>query len=346
MAIWYCTREEVKSALDSKETARNNAQIDRSIESSTELIEGLTTRKFYPEIGTRYFNWPSRQQGTSYKLWLDLDLISVSSLVTGGVTIAPSGYNLEPINYGPPYRSVELKLNTASYFGGGSTPQRDIAIAGLWGYRNDESNAGALAAAITTVGAVTANITDSTLVGVGQLIRIDSERLVVTAKNMLTTTQTLLTPMTAKHDSVTVAVTNGAAFSVGEVILLDVEKMLITDIAGNNLAVKRAWDGSVLATHTGSTIYAPRTISIERGVLGTTAATHLISAPILKWKPPTLVKQLAIAESMSSLQQEGSGYARVVGAGDTAREASGKGLLDLREQTRIAHGVRGRVRSS
>src|SRR5690606_22447868 len=58
-APWYTTRETVKAALDYKETARNDAQVDRAIESASRAVEGLLHRRFYPETATRYFDWPN-----------------------------------------------------------------------------------------------------------------------------------------------------------------------------------------------------------------------------------------------------------------------------------------------
>jgi hypothetical protein len=68
---------------------------------------------------------------------------------------------------------------------------------------------------------------------------------------------------------------------------------------------------------------------VIRGTLGTTAATHLISAPVARQAYPSLIRDLAIAESVNQVLQETSGYALVVGEGDTVRPASGAGLAEL-----------------
>lgn len=346
MGVWYATREDVKSALDSKETARNNAQIDRALESASRSVENDLNRRFYPIVATRYFPWPNWQYAWPWRLWLDYDeLISVTALVSGGVTISSSDYFLEPVNTGPPFTSVEIDLGSSSAFNVRDTFQRSIAITGTFGYSADEEPAGALAAAITTTSATTCNVTDSSLIGVGQILKIDSERLVVTAKNMLTTAQTLQTPVNAVLSDVTIAVTTGSSYAVGEVILLDSERMLIVDISGNNLTVKRAWDGSVLASHAGSTIYAARTLTVQRGALGTTAATHLIAAAITKHVVPGLVKDLCIAEAVNQIQQETSGYARTVGSGDSSRLATGGGLDDIRSRAYATYGRKARIRA-
>jgi hypothetical protein len=56
-----------------------------------------------------------------------------------------------------------------------------------------------------------------------------------------------------------------------------------------------------------------------------------------------MINELAIAETITALEQASSGYARVVGAGNNAREATGKGLADLREQVMRMYGRRNRV---
>lgn len=344
--VSYCSREDVKSSLDVKETARANAQIDRLIKAASRSIEALTHRVFFPWTGVRYFDWPNSQYAMTGRLWLNQhELVSVSLMTSSGTVIDSSKYFLEPVNTGPPYSHVDLNLATSAAFAASQTHQRSIAITGVYsGCPVDEIAAGSLAGAIN--GAVTSlNITDSGSVGVGHIIKVDSERMIVRGKTMLTTGQTLQTPLTATNASVTVAVTTGAAYNVDEVILLDSERMLIVDIAGNNLTVKRGWDGSVLATHAGSTIYALRTLNVIRGALGTTAGAHSDAAPITKHLVPGLVEQLAIAETLTALQQEGSAYARVVGSGDAQREASGKGLADLRDQVYSKHGRKIRMRA-
>jgi hypothetical protein len=142
-----------------------------------------------------------------------------------------------------------------------------------------------------------------------------------------------------------VAVTDGTLFAIDEEIVIDAETMLITKIAGNNLVVKRAWDGSVLAAHTAPTadIYAPRTLVVERGAVGTTAATHSTAAAVTCWVPPSLVGRLARAEALVELGVESAGYAGSPGAGQAKRPPQGGTLEDLRCQVRDAHGRKARI---
>ncbi|MGA5116854.1 hypothetical protein [Streptomyces pseudogriseolus] len=332
----------MKSALDFKETARNNGQVDRAIESASRSVEGLCRRRFYPQTTTRHFDWPNEQAARSYRLWLDPNgVITVTSLTSGGVLLDPADYNLRRSDNldEPPYTRIEIDLSTDASFSVGATFQRSIAVTGLFGYRNDETTLGTviedLDAAETGVDVDAAT---SAAVGVGSVLRVDAERMIVTARTQLSTGQTLQTPMTAQNNNETVAVTDGTQYAVGEVITLDTERMLIVDIAGNSLLVKRAWDGSTLAAHTGSTIYAPRTLTVTRGALGTTPASHTPAATVHRWDPPGLVHQLTVAEALNDLLQNASGYARVVGSGENEREMSGRGLRDIRSRTFAAHG--------
>jgi hypothetical protein len=343
MGIWYTTRESVKRALDSAETARNNWQVDQAIDSASRSVEGLTRRTFRPVLATKYFDWPDLQRGRPWRLWLNgSELISLTSLTAGGTAIPPANLFLEPANYGPPYSSLEVNLGTTSAFTIGTTHQRAIAVTGVFGYTNDEVPAGTVAEALDTT-ETGIDVSDSGAIGVGDLVRVDTERMIVTGKQMLTTGQTLQTPLTASTADVTVAVTSGAAYNVDEVVLLDSERMLIVDVAGNNLTVKRAWDGSVLATHTGSTIYAPRTLVVTRGALGTTAAAHLTAAPIAKHKVPGLVEQLTLGEALNDLLQGQGGYARIQRAEGAAETGFGDGLSDLRSRCRSRHGRKARA---
>lgn len=348
---WYATRESVMQALDSKLTARNSTQIDRALESASRDVEQLCHRTFYPELDTRSWDWPDSQSGTSWRLWLDNhEVISVTTLTSGGTTIASTDYFLEPNRSGPPYNRLEIDLASSASFGGGDTHQRDISITGLFGYRNDETSVGTITEALdASETGVDVDGTAAALLGVGSVIRVDSERMLVTGRTMADTGQNLGADIDQQMKTVTVPVASGAAFTTDEVILIDGERMLIVDIAGNNLIVKRAWDGSPNAAHTnGADIYALRTLTVTRGALGTTAATHSTSAPILRWDPPGPVRDLTIAEAVAQVTNELSGYARVRKSGDggtSERAMDATALKGLRDRVYASHGRKGRVRA-
>jgi hypothetical protein len=336
--IWYATREDVASALDYKETARNWGQVDRALDASSLTIEGdgMTARRFYPELDTRTFDWPvfDRRISVDYRrLWLDAnELISVTSITVDGVALTSDDYHLRRADERdePPYEYVDI----ARSVGSPAIPERAVSIVGTYGYNADTTPAGALGEALDTT-ETAVDVTNSAAVGVGSLLVVESERMLVTGKSMLDTGQNTGGALTSSAADTTVPVTTGSAYAVGEVILIDAERMRIVDVAGNNLIVKRSWDGSVLAAHSvGADIYAPRTLTVERGGLGTTAATHADATAVRVQVYPGPVRSLAIAEAITQLQQEMAGYGRVIGVGEGAIEASGKGLRDLRNQVR------------
>lgn len=344
MGIWLATREDVKRALDSADTARNDAQVDRALDGATDSIHGLCHRKFYPELRTMTFDWPNPQSPTFDRLWLDAnELISIVSITSGGVTIPTTDVLLRP-DEGPPFTHLETDDSSSSVFAAGDTRQRAISIYGLYGFRNDEFAAGALASSVASSSQLTIDVTNSTAVGVGTLLRVDTERMVVTGKTMLTTGQTLQAPgLDAKNNTVTVPVVDGTGFAVDETILIDAERMLIVDVAGNNLIVKRGWDGSVLAAHTATaTVYAPRRCTVTRGVLGTTAATHGAVA-LVKHQAPPAVRNLAVAEALATLGQEQGGYSQQLRPLEGGRRTV-VSIQDQRDQVYAAFGRKVRMR--
>jgi hypothetical protein len=356
-SVWYCTREDVTSALDVKLTARNSRQVDRVIESGARSLEGRLKRTFRPVLATRYFPWPDRAYPSPWRLWLDGDeVISLSQLVAGGVTIASTDYFLEPANSGPPFRRIEIDLGSSAAFSSGPTHQRAIAVTGLWGYRNDEELVGELTSGLD------ADITDTASaawytaqLGVGDVLRLDDERVIITEKTMVDSGQNLGgAGLTALASNVTVAVSDGSAFAVGVVLRIDSERMLVVDKAGNDLTVKRAWDGTVLAAHSaGVDIYTLTGVELDRAQLGTTLAAHTTGADIYRHLVPGLVRELNVAEAINTLQQEAGGYSRRTGVGEergggrvgTVVEASGRGLDDLRERVFDAFARKARVRA-
>jgi hypothetical protein len=333
VGTWYATREDIKSALDVLETARNDGQVDRAIEAASRAVEGLTHRRFYPEIVTRYFDWPQFAPSRPWRLWLENnEVISLSAVTSGGTTISASDYFLRRADGvdESPYTMLEIDLSSSAAFESGSTNQRTIALTGLFGFSDVNVPAGvvneALDASETAV-----EVSDSATIGVGSVLKVDSEYMIVTEKSWLLAPDTLGgTGLTVSMADVTCPAASGSAFVTGEVILLDAEKMKIVDIAGTNLIVKRAWDGSVLATHaTGTAIYAKRLLTVTRGALGSTAATHSISAAVRKQVPPGPVINLTVAYALNELLQEGSGFARVAGSGDNQKEFTGRGIAAL-----------------
>jgi hypothetical protein len=323
---WYCTREEVLAAGDVRASAWRHPQVDRLAAAAARSVDEQMRRVFYPVQATRRFSWPIGASARPALVWLlDDELISATSVTVDGAPISGDVYALQPANGGPPYSRIEVDRADGG----------DIAITGLFGYRDDHVPAGVLAEAVDDAETFV-DVTDSAAVGVGSLIRVDTERMIVTGKRLLSTGQTLQGPLTATESAQAVSVTNGALFAPDEILLVDAERLRVLDVAGNTLIVRRAVDGSTLAAHTGSTIYAPRTLIVERGALGSTAAEHDTAAAIERHAVPSLINQLAVAETLVALAQETTNYARKIGQGEAQRDAAGL-LADLRDRAFAAY---------
>ena len=340
--VFYCTRESVQDAFDVKEAAHRSTQIDDAIRSASDDIDGWLNRHKHglaPRIATRYFPWPARNYAPAWRLWLDEnELVSVTTLTAGGTEIVAADYFLEPVNSGPPYTHIEIDLDSSASFTNTGTNQRAISIVGTWGIGDDQKAAGALENPIASTSTTTVDVTRSDVVGVGSVLKVDSERMLVTEKQALDSTQNLASAMNALKNDQVVDVSDGTLFFKGELILIDSERMRITDITGNNLTVVRAYDGSTLAAHSlGADVYVYRRLTVERGALGTTAATHADAASVTVWEVPELVRDLAKAEAITRLEQEWSAYGARVYSDEAERDssgtevASGRGLTDLRK---------------
>ena len=158
--------------------------------------------------------------------------------------------------------------------------------------------------------------------------------MIVTAKAQLDTAVDFSSGGTTADKSDNAITMDGPGLIVGEVILVDAERMLVVEYnsATEIATVKRAWDGTVLATHTTPSVFAPRTLTVERGAVGTTAATHADTTAITRNVPPGPITDLCIAEVVTTFEQESAGYGRVIGSGDNTREARGAGLDSVRKQ--------------
>lgn len=349
--VCYCTREMLMQAMDIKFTARSAAAVDRAIESAADNIDGYMHRVFFPTDDTRGFDYPNYTGAPAWRLYLnENELADVTANVpvvkSGGVVIPASSLLWYPLTQSPPYRWLELNRSTSlqSAFGQGNTPQNNILIQATFGFWIKKLVAGTLAASIGSTSATQATISDGSKVGVGDMLIVSGERMLVTDKAMASTGQSQQGAgvSTANRADVTLAVTDGTKFAYNETIALDSERMFIVDITGNNLTVIRGWDGTVLAPHTGATIYAARLLTITRGDFGTVAATHSQNDQCYTNMVPALIRDLSIAEASVQKELEVGGYAGTQGSGANATSTLGEGLSDKWEEaeTRYARQMR------
>lgn len=334
MPNYLCSREAVKRAVKIYGSDQNSI-VDRLIDGESRRFEAETRRYFIPRTETRLYRWPQRDMPAGM-LWLDQDLLSVTSLKAQAqdatpTTIPAADYFLEPYNVSP-YNRIEIDLSSSSVFASGATPQRSIEVAGVWGYSQATKASGTVASGLAASAAATSCVlSNGALIDVGDTLLCESERIFVTEKAIGAATTTTTGSLSGDKSVVTVPLT--AAVSVGEVIQIDSELMLVTSVAALNMTVIRAWDGSVLAAHnSGASVYAFRTLTITRGVNGTTAATHADTTALTKYTPEADVVEAVIASTIAAYMQEQSGWGRVVGGGEGQIEFSGSSLREIRKR--------------
>jgi len=322
-------------------------RILRNVQAATQHTENiLSGRRFIPETATKLYRWPSRNGLGGYTLKLpDDDLLYLTTLKTKAqdttpTTIDPTDYFLEPVN-DPPYNRIEIDLSSSAVFESGDTPQHSISVLGRFAYCEDTVTAGALAEADD--GTETAlDVSDSSLIDVGHTILIGTEAMFVSGKTLKDTTANTGAAMLKDKagTTITLAAGHGALLKAGEVITIDSERMLVESISTDTLAVERAYDGSVLATHANpSDVYAPRTLTVVRAVNGTTAAAHDDLAAIVKYAPPADIEEYCRARAIFHHEAGKSGWTGVIGGSEGgAVETKGFNLWAMEKALKAKYG--------
>ena len=125
----YTTWAAVKTYLDISGTG-DDALGALLVARVTDAIDRYCRRRFRAVTATRYFDVPEDDT-----LWLDDDLLSITTLTNGDSTVITSAsYVLLPVNKSPKY-AVRLKENTSTVWEGSTTTDYQvISIAGSWGY--------------------------------------------------------------------------------------------------------------------------------------------------------------------------------------------------------------------
>lgn len=347
--ISYCTREQVQDEMGSAESIDLNNRIDRACQQAARDVEGLLHRKFYPETLTRTFDQPD-----SATLWLNgEELAGVPVITSGAEQMAGTDFILQP-NSGPPYRWIDQNLAGSVFWQSTDTYQRSISVTGEWNYPVlSTTNGGVLSGPISS-SAVSMTLSNSSPVGVGSLLLIGGERILVTEKSLSLTGATLSDTLSASKGQTAFSVSSGAALNIGERIFVDGEWMKVQAIAGNQIVATRATNGTVLAAHTaGVQIWAPRAMTIERAVTGSTASSHSGGDTAVILLAPSLVREAALALAVNSVNQGGGGWSSSWGSGSrvgqsygaTRQKAPGGGLEDLMDRVYTRYGLKVRTRA-
>jgi len=329
----YATREALKAAAGWAGIAYD-ADVDRLLEVHSEFVEAAYDRHFFPRVETRRYDWPTNRQASARILWFDEDFQSVSSFVASGATISSNDFILRRPFGDPrePYDRLELDDDSDATFGSGGL--QSLVVTGVTGFSADEAPAGAVGTGGITDSATTLLVTDASKVGVGDLLKIGSERLLVADRAFVATGATLSADVDDLAATTTIAVSSGTSVKAGEIVLVGAERWYVETVAANSLTVRRAQDDSVLQAHSsGAAIYAARSLTVVRAAYGTTAAAHSADAAIVRNVPPAPITAYVIAAAIAERAQESAGYGAGIGpGGQTTPDRIA--FLDLRKRTK------------
>jgi hypothetical protein len=189
-------------------------------------------------------------------------------------------------------------------------------------------------------------VADSSRAGPGSLLRCGTERMICTEASMSTTGLTLVSGGTTASNADTVLTLSGAGIATDEVMLIDGERMLTVDVTGSVVTVRRAWDGSVLTAHSpGATVYALRTLWVDRGALGSTAAAHNSGDALVMHVFPGPVVNFTVGLALAEMGLEQSGYKVVSTRGGHNETRASVDMSDAAARVFSRYGRKSRLRA-
>ena len=145
--------EAVRECLGGIQSDDHDAYIQRVIDRAGATIDDQTGRQFVAAAETRYFDPTDPKVVDGPYLYLDKDLVSVTTLTNGDADIltVTTEYLKLPINDGPPYHVIKLVDSGGISWTYDDDPEMAIVLVGSWGYAATVpvaiSEAGALLAA-------------------------------------------------------------------------------------------------------------------------------------------------------------------------------------------------------
>lgn len=134
MAFSYPTVTDLKSYLNITSTAQDSL-LFKVLANAICAVEDRTSRKFNVNVDTtRYFDVETDVDRTYRHLYLDEDLLRVTSIVNGdGTAVTSDQYILLPKNEEQKYE-IYLLADSGVYWTWSDEPIDSISVTGLWGY--------------------------------------------------------------------------------------------------------------------------------------------------------------------------------------------------------------------
>lgn len=248
-------------------------------------------------------------------------LLSLTSIWNADVLLTTDEYLLQPDDgfwTNGPY--VELLVApSAPTLTCWMDQQHGVEILGHWGkYECLETlNASVQDATGQSDSQTTLQVNDGGQVSPGMVLLVDAEQQAITGWDTPTSDITTLTSAISTTDEV-ITVQDGSLVHVGETLRLDFEQMRVKDKRANQLSVVRSWNGTGRVAHsTDTAVDIYRTVTVKRGVNGTTAASHAQGTALARYVVPDDILFLTKEIATLSVNKAQSGYQGKTGNAET-----------------------------
>lgn len=135
MAI--CELDDVKDCLGGIQSGDDDGYIERLIARAGAFIDDQTGRQFVAVTETRYYDPTDEDFFDGAFLYLDKDLVSITTLTNGDgdVLTAATEYIKLPVNDAPPYSTIKLIETGGISWTYDDDPEIAVSILGSWGYQ-------------------------------------------------------------------------------------------------------------------------------------------------------------------------------------------------------------------
>ena len=189
----YVTLQELKSSLGiAGEDTQDDSALSSVIERASRAVDGYCGRFFYPLRTVNYFDTPT-SRSLDMGLYDCLEIVTITNGDAGAM--ATTEYRTVPYNETPFFR-IQLKPSSGYTWesDSDSNPEGAIGVDAVWGYRQNYtreawSNVTTLSADLASDSS-TASTTGELLFAAGDVVKIDTEMMLVTACDTTGTTLT------------------------------------------------------------------------------------------------------------------------------------------------------------
>ena len=299
----YCTVADL--IADAQAPGVDDARMYQAIREASDYLQ-KRIGWFVPVTQTLKFN------GRGRSLLYVPPLLGISSIANDDTTLTAADYILKPDNgfwTNGPYTQILVDPD-ASLLSCWVYEDDGIEISGTWGKYSLTAETGTTVQDTTQQSAsqTTLKVGDGSKVSPGMVLLIGSEQQLVTGWSDPTENITLLAGAIAASDE-TITVDDGSLFSKGEIIRIGFEQMLVKDKRTNQLYVVRGWNNTGRVIHAdNSEVDVYRTLTVERGVNGTTAAVHATTTAVSRYLVPDDLGMLAKEIATLLVNKAKSGY--------------------------------------